>query len=272
MSFCKFKNLYFFELLAGVDLGRSPLVSVSSRPQSSPFMYRFLAWKLIGLGGIQRSRVRVLTTASNFFVILHLTKGDAEVRNYCALSEFWTRIKLRSIKDAEVVLHRKCLAISEFFRTAFYRYDAALCSYRSSPQFLLQTKRFASIQDSLGFSARTKGLTGVILRMQFILFVILRSFQVSKIVGIMRVFSIVVKKTYGFFGTVRLFLKQSSFNKMVTNSLFEKVFSPFANLLVLLFGFSALWNFLEKVDFFSKKCVFLLFPVGGNVVTLSPGK
>ena len=41
-----------------------------------------------------------------------------------------------------------------FLRPAFFLYDFSLiCFYRSPPQFLLETKRFASIEDSLGFLA-----------------------------------------------------------------------------------------------------------------------
>ena len=74
----------------------------------------------------------------------------------------YIRIKLRSTKEeAEVTIYRKYCAISEFCFFQDRRFFGTMrlfqiCFYRRPPRISLETKRFASIEDSrvFGTSAR----------------------------------------------------------------------------------------------------------------------
>ena len=142
----------------------------------------------------------------------------------------------------------------------------------SSKPLSIFMKCFASIEDSLRFSALCN-----LPEILFSIFRFLRGLLLSKTVspifrvtsdffspvGLMRVFSIIAQKTYGFFGTVQFLSKQFSFGKMVPSSHLKKFFARKTTFCE--FNKSP-FRFFGTMRFFPERTksdnVFLLIPVG----------
>ena len=88
----------------------------------------------------------------NFFVFrieLDFQKAQSPFYNFRHCEIFPTLV----FKLSQVFSARYNRILFFFSRPAFFPSDFLICFHRKSSQFLLETKRFASIEDSLGFLA-----------------------------------------------------------------------------------------------------------------------